>query len=135
MFNDSYRKRYIEYIKMIISMVISFAIVWILNMFQYYGIIPDYINNFLIVGVISIGIIISYNIYSNIQRHDLLNYDELAIKSPELYDPSKISTLAPTTIVSVNPAVPTCALTAGASLCGIDTQFDSKSGKCVATKM
>lgn len=131
MFNDSYRKRYLAYIKIIMIIVISLVVVWLLRLVESYGFISEEVNNFIIIGVISITLIIIYSMYNEILRHDLLNYDELAIKSPDLYDITKLKTQPPdTTATAKSTASPTCAVPQ--NYCGTGTVYDKSSNKCIA---
>lgn len=81
--NDSYRKRYLQYMKIIIAVVIILAVFWVLKMAEtYITIIPSIIFEFLIVLDIAIGIIYIYLVYRDIQNHDLIEYDKLIIQPP-----------------------------------------------------
>lgn len=137
--NDTYRKRYLDYIKILIVIVIGLALMWIFVMLESMGFIPNYLNNFIIVAVLSIALIISYNIYANIQTHDLLNYDELSIKSPDLYvaptgTPVSTTTTVPGGTSSSNVGL-TCTSPPTQDMCGSGTVYDMVSKKCVSGAM
>lgn len=81
--NDSYRKRYLQYIKIIMILIVVLAIFGALKMLESnFSFVPSVIYEFLIVIDIAIGIIYIYTIYNDIRQHDLIEYDKLIIESP-----------------------------------------------------
>ena len=139
--NNTYRKRYVEYIKMIGVFITALFCVWGVRSLESQSLIPEYVNNFVIIGILSVSVIIMYLIYQNIQKRDLLNYDELAIQSPDLYDINKLktespnssaATVAPTTASKLSTA-PTCMT--NMNYCGKDTVYNSGSEQCVGVSI
>ena len=139
-FNDSYRKRYLDYIKIMIVIVIGLVCIWLLNILEKMQIIPSYINNFIVAMIISITLIICHIIYKDIQKHDLLNYDELSIKSPDLYveptsNPSNATIATVTTSGGSSDSSGSsiqCPTIDKSELCGNGTTYDKVSQKCVS---
>ena len=82
--NDSYRKRYTQYLKMIIAITIVLVIVWVFQVLdsRFEGIVPSYLFDLLTVIIVSIGVIYCYLVYSDIGRYNPLNYGELNIAPP-----------------------------------------------------
>jgi hypothetical protein len=136
-FNDSYRKRYLDYIKIMIIIVVGLAILWILMVLESMQIIPSYINNFLVAIIISITLIICYLIYNDIQKHDSLNYDELSIKSPNLVTPNPDQNQKSTSNLDTNgkqsgvDSEKCKSSPPNQDMCGSGTTYDSTTQKCV----
>lgn len=90
--NDSFRKRYQEYTKMVIVVIISLAVfIGIVMIGRVLPIIPSFIIDLLCVIVIAIGVIICYLIYVNIQSRDKVNFDELSLTNPSIPSASDIA--------------------------------------------
>jgi len=104
--NDSYRKRYMQYIKIIIIIIIVLAL---FGFFQYasstFTSIPSALFDILSIIVISVGIIYAYLIYADIGLHNRINYDEIDYVAPVIPDKSKMVTSA--SVSSVTPSVNT----------------------------
>ena len=136
--NDSYRKRYLDYIKIMIVIVIGLLSIWFLTILENMQIIPSFINNFLIAGIVSITVIICNIIYNDIQKHNLLNYDELSIKSPDLYvkpisDPATSSvTMSSSSTTGTSGSTIQCPSIDKSQICGNGTTYDKVSQKCVS---
>lgn len=95
--NDSFRKRYQEYTKMIIIIVITLVIfIGVIMLGRLLPIIPSFIIDISCVLVIAIGLVMSYLVYMNIVSRDKLNFDELSLSNPSVPSKSDIasSTLA-----------------------------------------
>jgi hypothetical protein len=133
--NNTYRKRYVEYIKMIGVFITALFCVWVVRSLESQSLIPEYVNNFVIIGIFSVCVIIMYLIHQNIQKRDLLNYDELAIQSPDLYDINKLKTASPisssaaTIATTASTSAPTCMT--NMNYCGTGTVYDSNTQQCV----
>jgi len=83
-FNDSYRKRYNEYNKMIIVLVIGLFVFLVAKIAKYFlaPFIGEYIFYLLYVGILATTIIFMVNIYLRILQRDKMNFDELSIPPP-----------------------------------------------------
>jgi hypothetical protein len=82
-FNDNTRKIYAAYLKMLIVAAITLAIVYVLLVAKVHlDFIPDFVIEILIIAVVSIGVIIIYNMYVNIRYRNLYNFDEIDYAAP-----------------------------------------------------
>lgn len=83
-FNDNNRKLYGAYLKIIITLTITLAIVWIIRVIDHHfgEYIPIAIINILLIVTISTGLIIIYNYYIFIKSRDSYNFDELKLNPP-----------------------------------------------------
>lgn len=137
--NDSYRKRYIQYLKIIIAITITLTGVWIIKILdeRFGSLLPIYLFylfDILTILVVSVGIIYCYIVYSDIGRHNTLNYDELNLAPPPN---SKIETSGnalPTSNTGVNGedllSGKGCS---GQACCSVGTQWNIEKRQCVAT--
>ena len=82
--NDSYRKRYIEYIKIILVIVIGLVCIWLCRILDTMDIIPSTISNLVMIVAISLTIIVIYILYKKIQIHNLIVFDEINYYGPHL---------------------------------------------------
>ena len=129
--NDSYRKKYLEYIKIVGVISLGLFFVWLFRVVENIGFIPGYIVDILLIIVISVTMIIAYLIYIDILKHDRLNFDELELEPPEK-KPIKIEpTVLPTTPIPSSNATPQ-SCPSKSNNCGTGTVYDSVSGKCVS---
>jgi len=132
--NDSYRKRYTQYLKMIIAVAIILVIVWVLQVLdtRFAGLIPSYLFDLLTVIIVSIGVIYCYLVYSDIGRHNPLNYDELNIATPEnAAPPQTAGAAAPNSNESTNGGDLTASgACSGQSCCGTGTIWDPITKTC-----
>lgn len=85
-FNDNSRKMSLAYLRILITIAISLAMVYLVRVvFHHYGdSLPDMLFNVLIVAIVSIGMIVSYNYYLAILRRDPYNFDELKLSRPDM---------------------------------------------------
>jgi hypothetical protein len=141
-FNDSYRKRYLDYIKILVVIAVGLACLWTIIVLENMEIIPNYMNNVLTVGIVSVTAITCHIIYKAIRKHDLLNYDELSIKSPDLVtpDPKKTSSSSSSSLdtgtTGTTNSNEKCNLSIPKpDMCGSGTIYDSVTNKCVSGAM
>jgi len=81
--NDNMQKRYNAYLYILFVVVIVLIIVFFLSMMgNYFPIIPPLLLNIIYVFLFSFTIIYSISIYSEIQKHDPMNYDRLKLRKP-----------------------------------------------------
>lgn len=90
--NNSFRKRYQEYTKMVIVVVITLVVfIGLVLLGRYLPIIPSFIIDLSCIIVITIGIIVCYLIYVNILARDKVNFDELSLSNPAILSASDIA--------------------------------------------
>lgn len=97
MFNDTYKKRYIEYIKIICIVVFAIICIWLCILIDRQNILPEGFLNFIITCILSVAIITIYLIYQSMLQHNVMKFDEIDYKSPVLENDSNGSTPGPTT--------------------------------------
>jgi len=79
--NDNINKRYNAYLKILYALVIVLIIVFIISMIgNYFPFIPSFVLSIIYIGLFSFIIIYSITIYSEIQRHDRIDYDKLKLR-------------------------------------------------------
>jgi len=109
--NDSYRKRYIEYIKIILVIVIGLVCIWLCRILDTMDIIPSSIINLVMIVVVSLTIIVIYILYQKIQVHNLIVFDQINYHDPYLQKVSTntgISTTTPTPTSTPESSGETC---------------------------
>lgn len=83
MLNDSYRKRYMHYLNMIVAIVIGLFVIFILSLIQRsLGFIPVGIMNILYIVIIAGTLIYVGLIWADLPNHHLIDYDVLQIQGP-----------------------------------------------------
>lgn len=136
--NDSYRKKYTQYLKLLIAIVATLLIVWLIKILdkRFGDMLPSflyYLFDILTILVISFGVIYCYLVYSDIGRHDPLNYDQLYIAPPPNAKPVTSGNALPNDGTSINGGdlLGNNAGCSGKTCCGSDTKWDSTSLKCI----
>ena len=81
--NESYRKRYLEYIKLVMIAVLTCFFLWVFNVLNKYEYLPSGIVDLFIIITVSLCVVSIYVIWTNIQTRDLLNYDEIDYAPPD----------------------------------------------------
>jgi hypothetical protein len=81
--NDSYRKRYLEYIKLVMIVVLACFFLWVFNVLNKYEYLPSGIVDLFIIITVSFCVVCIYVVWTNIQTRDLLNYDEIDYAPPD----------------------------------------------------
>ena len=90
--NDSFRKRYQEYTKMVVVVIITLVVfVGLIMIGRLLPIIPSFIIDLSCIITITIGIIVCYLMYTNIQARDKINFDELSLSNPVVLSKSDIA--------------------------------------------
>ena len=82
MFNDTYNKRYIQYIKIICIIIFGIICIWLTKVVNDYNILSEFLFNSIIICIISITIIFIYLIYKDVLIHNIMKYDEIDYQSP-----------------------------------------------------
>ena len=128
-FNDNSRKIYAAYLKIIVTAVITLAIVWVIRVinFHFGEFIPVIIINILLVVTITTGLIIIYNYYVAIKSRDPYNFDELNLSPP-----------APLATPSPSPLPGSSSISGGGNICqgsnccsSPSTIWDAANNKCI----
>jgi hypothetical protein len=89
--NDSYRKRFQHYTKMVMIVIVCLAIfVGLILVGRYFPVIPSFVIDILCVLTVSTGIVYTYLIYLDIQSRAKTNFDELSLQNPSLLSTSDI---------------------------------------------
>ena len=84
-FNDNNRKIYAAYLRILIVLTITLAIVWLMRVIKkHIDAIPDWILDILIILTVAIGLIIIYNYYIDIQMRNRYNFDEINLNPPTI---------------------------------------------------
>jgi hypothetical protein len=84
-FNDNSRKIYASYLRILITLTITLAIVWLLRILEtHVSFIPVFILNITMIATISIGLIIMYMYYIDIRQHNNYNFDEINMSAPKI---------------------------------------------------
>jgi len=81
-FNDTYNKRYIEYIKITVILVFSIICIWLCFIIDDNLILPEGFTTFIITIILGITTSWIYYIYQNILIHNLLVYDQIDYQAP-----------------------------------------------------
>ena len=80
--NDSYRKRYTQYTKIMIGAIITLALFYIIRMLETsFQFIPNWIINLLVIIVVSAGTLYCMVLYSDILQRDKLDFDKVSSDS------------------------------------------------------
>ena len=134
--NDSYRKRYGQYLKIAIAITVILLLVWIFKVIEsrFPDAIPSFIYDLLTIVIVSLGLIYCYLVYSVIGTRDPLNYDQLNLAPP----PNASKDIATAGNAAPNSNTFADDLTAGQGCAGQDccatgTNWDAATGKCVVT--
>jgi len=138
--NVNYQKRYAVYTKMIVTLVIGLVIYFIIKRLEdVFTIIPSAIYKFLVI-IDFVAVIITIAIfYNELSSRDLMNYDEIVLKAPDLKasGDSSVSQTALDTVkdkgIKAEPSPTT--VCSGQSCCGPDgsgriTAYDPSENKC-----
>ena len=122
MFNDTYNKRYIQYIKIICIIIFGIICIWLTKSIYNLNIIPQGFLTFIIIIIISIVIIFIYYIYQDILIHNLLKFDEIDFHAPEIE--SRNNTISGNTLSVYNSKPPVC------TSCPSGFTYKSSTGMC-----
>lgn len=90
--NESYRQRYSQYINVIIIIIITLALIVVLNiMSKTFLTVPSYIFDILSAIVLAAGIYIGYLLILNINSRSNMDFNKVATQPPKLDTPSDIA--------------------------------------------
>ena len=83
--NDSYRKRFQYYTKIVVIIIVCLAIfIGLVMLGRLVPVIPSFLIDILCVITVASGIVATYFVYLDIQSRDKTNFDELSLKNPGL---------------------------------------------------
>jgi hypothetical protein len=108
MFNDTYSKRYIQYIKMICIIIFGIICIWLIKIIYNFNIIHEGFLMFIIIIIISIVVIFIYYIYQDISIHNILKFDEINYHAPPANNSSTVSITPTSYNISKPPACTAC---------------------------
>ena len=126
--NDTYRKKKVQYSKIMIVIIIALLIVIAISVMGKFLPIPEGFLSLLYILDIAIALIICFNLYTDITMRDYINYDEIYIAPPTID--------ASGNVVGNNKDVPSfwSSFKYGcyeASCCADGTVYDDKLKMCV----
>jgi glucan phosphoethanolaminetransferase (alkaline phosphatase superfamily) len=134
MMNESYRKRQSEYLKLIIAVVIVFALVIIMRYMRvYFNVLPGAISTLIHILLFASVIIYSFVIYINVSSREKINYDRLALPAPDIesstdYEKRNAAAKKSGDLLGVSNSN----LCKGSVCCTEDvTKWDTESKKCI----
>jgi hypothetical protein len=83
-FNDNSRKVYSAYLNILITIGIILGVIFVIRIIylNFSGYIPEFVFNITMIAIMSIGLIIIFNIFMGIRSRDNYNFDELNLKPP-----------------------------------------------------
>jgi hypothetical protein len=126
--NTTYRKKYTQYSKIVIVLIlILVGVILITLASRYFTIFPESVYTFLMVCVISVGIIYIILLYSDLSWRDNINYDEIYIPPPKL-DASGNLIGAKNSTPSMWGLFNTCN---GSACCSPGTKWDANLRLCI----
>ena len=131
--NESYRQRYSHYTHMVMIITFTLAIIVLLTLLSvYFPVIPSFVTSLLSFIIGLIAAIYCYFIYTDIQRRDILNFNELNLSGPNILTPEQIAQQQKASAASGNLLgtlnLGSCV---GASCCSGDTVWDPITSSCL----
>ena len=137
MMNESYRKRLSEFIILIIAVVIVCALVILMRYMRvYYDVLPDALYTIVHITLFAGLIVYSFVTYISVNSREKINYDRLALPSPDIetsadYDKRNKAAQKSGDLLGVSNSN----LCKGAACCDEDastgaTKWDEESSKC-----
>jgi hypothetical protein len=126
--NDTYRKKKVQYSKIMIVIIIALVIVIVISFIGKLLPIPEGFLSFLYILDIAIALIVCFNLYSDATMRDYINYDEIYIPPPTIDGSGNV--------ISNNKDVPSFWSTMKfgcyeAACCADGTVYDEKLKVCV----
>jgi hypothetical protein len=82
--NDTYRKKKVQYSKIMIVIIIALLIIIAITFISKIFPIPEGFLSFLYILDIAIALIVCFNLYTDITMRDYINYDEIYIPPPTI---------------------------------------------------
>jgi len=131
--NDSYRKRYAAYTRLILAIVFTLVVLFLVNLLKKrFSIIPDSVVMLLYIIIVSAYIIYAILLVTDINRRDRTNFDELDLNGPSVIDPAAIKKQAEKAAksgdllgsININGCI-------GSYCCGPTTKYSAKYSRCM----
>jgi len=138
MMNESYRKRQAEYTKLIIAVVVVFALVIVMRYMRvFFNVLPDVVYTLLHILLFTGVIIYSMITLVNVSSREKINFDRLDLPGPKIestadFDARNAAAKLAGDLLGVSDS----ALCKGAACCNptgtVDkTKWDETTGKCI----
>jgi len=134
MMNESYRKRQAEYTKLIIAVVVVFALVIVMRYMRvFFNVLPDVVYTLLHILLFTGVIIYSMITLVNVSSREKINFDRLDLPGPKIESTADFDARnAAAKLAGDLLGVSNSALCKGADCCTADaTEWDKKTGKCI----
>jgi hypothetical protein len=130
-FNDNSRKRYAAFLKIIITVALILAIIFVLNLLQtnFDTVFPYWLWQILIILLITGSFIYIWTLFVEIKRHSNYNFDELNLEAPEVANKDLSSANATSSPISVSGLAGKWCV--DDSCCDVGTTWNESAGKCV----
>ena len=126
--NTTYRKKYTQYTKItIVVVMVLIAIVIIRLMGKYITVFPESLYSFLMIAVISIGIIYIFILYADLSARSSIDYDKIEISPPKLDASGNLIVNSPAG-PSIWGMFDTCK---GSKCCSVGTSWSDQLSLCV----
>jgi len=126
--NTTYRKKYTQYTKItIVVVMVLIAIVIIRLMGKYITVFPESLYSFLMIAVISIGIIYIFILYADLSARSSIDYDKIEISPPKLDVSGNLIVNSPAG-PSIWGMFDTCK---GSKCCSVGTSWSDQLSLCV----
>jgi hypothetical protein len=126
--NTTYRKKYTQYTKItVVVIMVLIAIVMIRFMGKYLTIFPESLYSFLMIVVISIGIIYVFVLYADLSARSDIDYDSIEIPPPKLDASGNLVVNSPAGR-SIWSMFDTCK---GSKCCSVGTTWNDQLSLCV----
>jgi len=83
-FNDNSRKVYSAWLYILLIVIICLGVIYVIRVLytHYSEVVPEIVFSISIVGVVSIGLILCFQYWSDIRARDNYNFDELNLEPP-----------------------------------------------------
>jgi len=102
-FNQTYQKKYIEYIKILCVLVFSIMCIWLCIIINKEVLLPEGFITFIITIIIAVTLIYIFYLYKNILKHNIIDYEQIQYYGPALVAHSTSKPIAITPALSINP--------------------------------
>jgi len=136
-FNESYRKRMVQYTKMVIVVIIALALIFgILILKNRFPMIPPGAFDLMMIIIIFISLIVLYLFYVNISARDNTDFDKLALNNPKILTADEIAKQKEEAVSSGN-LFGTMSICVGGQCCNSSngTVWDSGNSVCKANTL
>jgi hypothetical protein len=128
--NNTYRKRYTQYSKMVIIIIIALCIIIVLRFMNkmYESIPPEFIYSFYVVDIVGCIIIVT-RMYADMHSRDPIDYDRIILPPPVITKKYGFGSSSPN-FNNLN-LLNDMGFCYQSNCCGPNTVFDQNSGRCI----